>query len=171
VDDLSEKELTMEADLREEHKWLQRLVGEWVFESEPVGTDETMQGMTGTESVRLLGEAWAICEMQTGAPGADEGSNIMTLGYDSDRERFVGTFVSSMMTHLWVYEGKLDESGRSLLLDTEGPSYTGDEGRFKYRDRIDLLDQGERVLSSSMLAPDGQWQEFMRMRYRKTSSP
>jgi len=160
----------MEADLRKEHEWLQHLVGEWVFELEPVGPDRTMEGMRGRESVRLLGEAWAICEMRTGAPGADEGSNIMTLGYDPSREQFVGTFVSSAMTHLWVYQGELDDSGTSLLLDTEGPSFTGEGGSSRYRDRIELVGQDERVLSSSVLDPDGQWREFMRVSYRRPSS-
>lgn len=26
-----------------------------------------------------------------------------------------------MMTHLWIYEGSLDQAGRVLTLDTEGP--------------------------------------------------
>jgi len=161
----------MKPDLRKEHQWLQRLVGEWVFEPEPVGPGGTGEGMAGSESVRMLGEAWAICEMQVGTPGEDEGRNIMTLGFDPEKDQFVGTFVSSMMTNLWVYQGELDESGTSLLLDTEGPSFTSEGVKSRYRDRIELVHQDERVLSSSVLDPDGQWREFMRMRYRRTPLP
>jgi hypothetical protein len=34
-------------------------------------------------------------------------------------KRFVGTFVGSTMTHLWVNEGVLEAAGRALTLDTE----------------------------------------------------
>lgn len=157
----------MNPDSRAEHQWLQRLVGEWVFEPEPVGPDGKVGGMSGSESVRMLGEAWALCEMQVGAGGEDGGSNLMTLGFDPEKECFVGTFVSSMMAHLWIYQGELDESGTSLLLDTEGPSFTSEGETSRYRDRIELVHQDERVLSSSVLDPDGQWREFMRTRYRR----
>lgn len=47
-------------------------------------------------------------------------TTIMTIGYDPHRQRFVGTFVASMMTHLWMYEGALDDGERVLTLETEG---------------------------------------------------
>ena len=37
---------------------------------------------------------------------------IMTLGYDPQKKRFVGTLIGSMMTHLWVYDGALDAGRR-----------------------------------------------------------
>ena len=45
----------------------------------------------------------------------------MTLGYDPVQKRFVGTFIGSMMTHMWIYNGTLDAAGKVLTLDTEGP--------------------------------------------------
>jgi len=38
----------------------------------------------------------------------------------------VGTFVGSMMTHLWLYEGEREVNSEVLPLDSEGPSFSGD---------------------------------------------
>ena len=44
------------------------------------------------------------------------GTTLMTLGYDPRKKRFVGTFVGSMMTNLWIYDGELDKDERVLTL-------------------------------------------------------
>ena len=31
-----------------------------------------------------------------------------TLGYDPAKKKYVGTFIASVMTHLWIYSGSLD---------------------------------------------------------------
>jgi hypothetical protein len=38
-----------------------------------------------------------------------------------------------MMTHLWVYDGALDEGGSVLRLDAECPAFIG-EGMANYQD-------------------------------------
>ncbi len=44
-------------------------------------------------------------------PDGSTSRSIMTLGLiDPQQKRFVGTFIASMMTHLWVYNGAFDES-------------------------------------------------------------
>jgi len=41
---------------------------------------------------------------------------MMTLGYDPQKKRYLGTWIGSMMSHLWVYEVELDASGSVLTL-------------------------------------------------------
>jgi hypothetical protein len=91
----------------------------------------------------------------------------MTLGYDPQTERFVGTFIASMMTHLWPYNGALDATGKVLTLDSEGPSFAGDGTMAKYQDIIEFINDDHRTLSSQVLGPDGQWQPFMKAHYRR----
>jgi hypothetical protein len=101
-------------------------------------------------------------------PGGGTAKTIMTLGYDPQKQRFVGTFIGSMMTYLWVYEGSLDAAGKVLTLDAEGPSFApGAQGMAKYKDAIEFLTDDHRTLTSRMLGPDGQWQEFMTAHYRR----
>lgn len=157
----------MDAEVRQEHRWLERLVGEWSFEGEcVVGPDQTPMTSTGMEVVRSLGGLWTIGEGEGAGLDGVSMKSVMTLGYDSKAGHFVGTFVASLMTHLWPYRGTLDASGKVLVLDTEGPSFTG-EGMAKYRDIIEFLDDDHRTLSSEALGDDGQWHRFMTAHYHR----
>jgi hypothetical protein len=159
------------AQPQKEHQWLQKLVGDWTYEGEcPAEPGQPAQKMTWTESVRSLGGLWTIAEGRGDMPGGETGTTVMTLGYDPEREKYVGTFVGSMMTHLWVYEGTLDESGRILTLDTEGPDMSGGvaQGKMaKYQDIIEIKSDDYRTLTSRMLGDDGQWHVIMRAEHRR----
>jgi hypothetical protein len=159
-------ESTMEKPkLQREHEWLQQLAGEWRFEAEMTTPDGPPAKQQGTESVRSLDGTWVICEMRgTSSPG----DSIMTLGFDPIKGRFVGTFVSSMMTHLWIYNGSLDASGRILTLDSEGPSFDDPAKLAPYQDVIEIKSADERVLSSRTRGADGKWTSFMSAIYRRT---
>ncbi len=106
-----------------EHKWLQRLIGSWTYDGEcSMGPDLPPMKTTGTEIVEPLGELWTIGRMTGKSPEGGVSHSIMTLGYDPQQKRFVGTFVASVMSHLWIYNGTLDASGQALILDCEGPA-------------------------------------------------
>ena len=91
----------------------------------------------------------------------------MTLGYDPQAKRFVGTFIASVMTHLWPYDGQLDPSGKTLTLNSEGPSFAGDGTMAKYQDIIEFVTDDHRILSASVQGVDGDWQQFMTAHYRR----
>jgi hypothetical protein len=152
-----------------EHQWLQQLVGQWAFEGEcQMGPDQPPMKSSGKETVRSLGGLWTIGEGEGEMPEGGTCQSIMTLGYDPQRQRFVGTFIASVMTHMWPYSGSLDESGKVLTLDSEGPSCTG-EGMSKYQDIIEIVDENQRTLTSRFVGPNGDWVPFMKAHYRKTN--
>ena len=150
----------------EAHRWLEQLVGEWTFDAG--------EQHNGTERVRKLGDLWVVGESDMMMPGGARGSAIITLGYDPDRKRFVGTWVGSMMAKLWVYDGELDAAGRKLSLYSEGPSFD-ESGNFssdktsRYCDAIELKEDGTRVFTGSVQQPDGYWRTFMTDQYRRKS--
>ena len=151
---------------QQEHKWLQRLVGEWTYEHEcSMGPDQPPMKATGTESVRSLGGLWTVGEGQGKMPDGGPATTIMTLGYDPQTKRFVGTFIGSMMTHLWIYNGTLDAAGKVLTLDTEGPDFSGGPDLVPYQDIIEFVDDNHRTLSSQLRGPDGKWNMFMTAHY------
>ena len=155
----------MHAEPQKEHKWLEQLVGEWVTEMEGSGgPDQPPVKHTGTETVRSL-TVWVQCEGQM--PGDVPMKTVMTLGYDPAKKKFVGTFIGSIMTNLWVYEGALDASGKVLTLDAEGPSFTDATRTAKYKDTIEILSPDHRTLSSRFQAEDGTWHHFMTAHYRR----
>jgi hypothetical protein len=94
----------------------------------------------------------------------------MTLGFNPRTGRFVGSYVASVMDHLWTYDGTLDETGTILTLDAEGPAFTS-EGVAKYQDIVELVSPDHRILRSQILNADGTWTPFMTAHYRRTSSP
>jgi hypothetical protein len=162
-----------DAPAQNEHRWLQQFVGDWMFEVESQGPPgQPASRWQGIERVRPLGELWILCEGEGEMPGSGNAARmLMTLGYDPARERFVGSWVGSMMTHFWVYEGRRDQNGQSLTLDTQGPSMTGDGKLVRYREVIELHSADHRIMSSHMLNGAGEWHRFMTVRYRRRSQP
>lgn len=154
---------------QKEHQWLDKLVGEWTYEIEStMEPGKPPEKFSGTESVRSLGDFWVLCEGRGVMPEIGMATTIMTLGYNPLKKRYTGTFIGSMMSHLWLYDGALDPSGKVLRLDTEGPSFTEEGKMAKYQDVIEFVDDGHRVLSSSYLGDDGKWHRFMSAHYRRT---
>ena len=151
-----------------QHRWLTRLAGEWVYEGESsMGPGKPNETFSGTESVRTLGEIWTLFEGRGQMPGGGEARMLMTLGYDAERGRFTGTWIGSMMTYLWRYDGALDAAERVLTLESEGPSWGSDGKLAKYRDVIEVQSDTERTLTSFAPGEDGQWKQFMRATYRR----
>jgi hypothetical protein len=158
----------MKAEPQREHQWLQKLVGEWTFEGEmTMAPGKPPEKFTGTESVRSLGGLWILAEGQSQMPDGNPATMIMTLGYDPQKKRFVGTFIGSMMTHLWLYDGGLDAAEKVLSLNTEGPDMSAEGKMTPFRDVIEFRSDDHRVLRSHMLGDDGKWHEVMTAHYRR----
>ncbi len=157
-----QEEMMKAAEPQKEHEWLHKLVGEWTYES---GAES--EKYEGSESVRSLGGLWVLVEGRVEMPGWPPATTLMTLGYDPQKKRYVGTWIGSMMTHLWVYDGELDAAGKVLTLNSEGPSFDGSGKMAKYRDVIELESDDHRVLTSHALGEDGKWRQFMTAHYRR----
>ena len=160
----------MTAEATEGHRWLQRLVGDWSYEVEGShAPDAPPQRFVGTESIRSLDGLWIVAEARGDAPGGGIGTSITALGFDPLKGRFVGSFVSSVMPQLWVYEGVLDAAGDRLVLECEGPGFTDDGSIWKYRDTIELRGDDVRILRSECLDPNEGWRDFLVTTYRRST--
>ncbi|ASC72272.1 hypothetical protein XM38_032280 [Halomicronema hongdechloris C2206] len=160
---------TMLAEPQKEHRWLHKLIGEWTFEVEAImGPDQPLEKSSGTESVKSLGGLWVVAEGQGDMCGGHgTATTLMTLGYDPQKQRYVGTWIGSMMTYLWVYDGELDAAERVLTLHSKGPSMSSEGKLAQYKDVIEFKSDDHRVLTSYGLGDDGQWQLFMTAHYRR----
>ena len=110
----------------------------------------------GTETSRLIGGFWVVGE------GKGEMMNmpftsVLTLGYDPDKKKYVGTWVDSMSSYLWKYEGTVDATGKILTLETEGPCPMAPGKLSKFREVTEFKSKDHRVFTSSILADDGKW--------------
>ena len=158
----------METTPQREHQWLQTLVGEWTSEAEAtMEPGKAPERFKGTETVRSLGGLWILAEGQGEMPGCGHATTLMTLGYDPQKKRYVGAWVGSMMTHLWVYDGALDAAEKVLTLDAEGPSMADHSVMATYRDVIERASDDHRILTSHVRGDDGTWHQFMTAHYRR----
>lgn len=145
-----------------EHQWLQNFVGEWTFESECVmGPNGEKAKSTGREVVRALGDLWIVGEMTGEMPSGGSMIAQLTLGFDPTKKRFVGTWVGSPMTHMFIYDGSRDASGNILTLDCTGPSFDDPTKMVRYQDIAELRGRHERGIRSQVQMPDGTWMPFM----------
>jgi hypothetical protein len=142
---------------RKEEAWLERFVGEWEAES---------SGTKVSEAARMMGP-WMIDEIKIDIKNGPM-HGMLTLGYEPQRKKYVGTWIDSKTRFLWVYEGTVDPSGKVLTLETEGPNPMVPGKLFKARDVHSFTDQDHRTLTSSMLGEDGKWHTFQNLKCQRT---
>src|SRR5678816_1516491 len=119
------EQVKMEApEPQEEHRWLQRMVGEWLSQPQDhnMGDPDRLDyHKPWIESVRTIGGLWIVSEGRGDIPDIGESCTMMTVGYSPRTKRFLGSFIGSMMTHFWVYDGALDKANDTLVLYADGP--------------------------------------------------
>lgn len=153
----------MENEVTTQHHWLHRLIGEWDVSAD--ATNGPPANSTWTERVRPLGGYWVLCEGRGLMPDGKEGETLMTLGYDPARDRYIGTWVGSMMNYLWHYDGILEPTGDLLTLHCEGPDFQDQGKRVPYQDIITFIDDRHRTLTALVRKNDGSWNKLMEMHY------
>lgn len=158
----------MTPELREEHSRFKRFVGTWRYYMEAsMKPGDPPTTFTGTESARMLGEAWMIAEGEGEMPGGEIGRTMMTLGYDPEKGKIIGTWIGSMMCNMFVYEGDFDASGNVLSLISEGP-HCGEPGKTAvYKDEITFESDRVRVMRSYMRDENGNWNQMMTATYER----
>jgi hypothetical protein len=157
----------METESQKQHQWLDKFIGEWTSETEySMEPNGEPSKSTGTEVVRSIGGIWIVAEGESDMPNGCAGKTMMTLGFDPQLARFIGTFIGSMMTHLWLYNGSLELTEKVLTLDTEGPNFS-QTTMAKYQDIIEFISDDHRIMKSQILMEDGNWNHFMTAHYRR----
>jgi hypothetical protein len=150
-----------------EHEILQKLVGDWKVFGEcsmPDGSvDKNESGVTFTS----IGGLWFVGDGTMPGPDGADFRTIMTLGYDPVKKAYVGTFIASCMTKLWVYNGAYNAAAKKLVLDATGPRFDGKPGEVPYQDTIEFVNDDQFILSSQMLGDDGKWIGFMKATHHR----
>ena len=167
--EVNQESVCPKAEPQKEHEWLTKLVGDWTMEGVcDMGPDKPPFKSESKETVRSVGGLFIVAEGSGEMPDGEPVTTLMTLGYDPMTERYVGSWVGSMMAHMWVYDGEMDASGKVLTLNAEGPSFTDPTKRAKYQDIIEIVDENNRVLKSRTQKEDGSWTDFfMTATYRR----
>src|SRR5262245_57892754 len=155
---------------QKEHEWLKQFVGEWDSEAEAVMVPgQPAVKCKGSMKTRMLGDFWMVCNVKGDMMGTTIEA-IHTVGYDSQTKKYVGTWVDSVMNHMWKYTGTVDSTGKILTLEAEGPNMTQPGKNAKYRDVYEFKSKDHFTMSSAMQGDDGKWTQFMKseVKRRKT---
>lgn len=140
---------------------LKRFVGEWETTAEaPAGPGQPAMKCTGTISAKMLGGFWVVAEMETQMMDTKVNA-VQTIGYDPKTEKYTGTWVDSMLNHMWKYEGSVDKTGKILTLEAEGPNFMQGGKLAKFRDVYEFQSKDKIKTTSMMQGEDGKWITFM----------
>jgi Protein of unknown function (DUF1579) len=150
-----------------EHEWLQQAVGEWDVETEiTMEPGQPPIKTKGTEKVRAIGGFWTIAEINGNFMDMTF-TGVLTLGYDPEKKKYVGTWIDSMNNYMWKYVGSVDAAGKSLTLETKGPCPKAPGKLFNFKEVIEIKDKDHKVFTSAMQEDDGTWTTIMTAKYQR----
>jgi hypothetical protein len=149
-----------------QHKILAMEEGVWDAEITMTLPGQEATKSKGTETNRLIGGKWLISDFKGeffGQPFEGHGVN----GYDTDKNKYVATWVDSMSAHIDLMEGTYDEKTKTLTLnaDSKDPA-TGKP--MKMRLETQFKDDDTRTFNEYVQA-EGQKEfvKFMEVKYTK----
>ena len=155
------------AQPQKEHEWLKQLAGEWEYETEAVlEPGKPPVRVKGTEIARMVGGFWIISENKSTVLGQPF-TGILTIGFDGEKKKYVGTWIDSMHNHLLHYEGSVDPAAKSLTIFTEGPNPVAPGKRCKFKEVVEVNGKDQKAITTSMQGDDGKWVELMTINYRR----
>ena len=85
------------AEVLKEHAFLEKMVGDWTVAASDMTGDKPWQ-----ETVRSLQGIWFVAEGAGQMSDGKQATTILTLGYDSSKGKYVGSWIGSMMDYMIV---------------------------------------------------------------------
>ncbi len=149
---------------QKEHEALKKFAGEWITEGEMImdPNKPPVKGK-GTETCTIFGGFWLKCDVNSDVDGAAMRGQ-WTLGYDSTKKKYVGSWVCNMCDIMYNSEGTME--GDKLVMLCEGPN--PETGKIaKMKDVIELKDKDTKVLTSYIQDEKGNWKKIMTMTSRR----
>lgn len=109
------------------HARLQRDVGRWnVACTYYMDPSQPPMECTAVEEIEAVGGFWTLSRFTADFMGMPFVGRC-TLGWDARKEKFVGSWIDSMSSTMFVMEGDFSADGRTLEMRCEGPHMaTGD---------------------------------------------
>lgn len=156
----AQEESAKEPGNRSPQKWLDHFVGNWEAVSRgQSGENQPPVESTGTIVGTRIGDHWLMNRMEVRVMDMKI-TGVQMIGYSSEKKKFVGTWVDSMTSFMWQYEGTLSNDGKTLTLEAKGPSAVPDQLTL-YQDvyhfkATDLIEITSRVQDAN-----GKWVTYM----------
>ncbi len=150
----------------EHHDWLKRFEGEWVSKGKMEA--EGAPVMEASVKSEMIGGFFVVNTMKGEIGPGMTFTAVQTIGYDTGKGKYIGTWVDSNFAHMWSYEGEVDAAGKKLALVTEGPDFMTGGGTAQYRDSYEFKSDDHILVTSEMRRGEGDWTVFMRGEMRRS---
>jgi hypothetical protein len=145
-----------------EHQLLKKFVGQWEADNRTVPEPgQPEMECKGESTAKMIGDLWVTIELQADMQGTKIHA-LQTIGYDPEKKKYVGTWVDSMINHLWKYEGTYDKTTNVLVMEAEGPNMMEPGKVASYRDSFEFKSPDHIIGTSSMKDDKGEWVVFMK---------
>jgi hypothetical protein len=153
-----------------EHELLKKDVGTWDATVENLMPPPGAPASTskGVETNKLIGGLWLVTDFKSQMMGQPfEGHG--TTGYDTNKKKYVGTWVDSMSTGLMVGESTYDPATKTVTgyMDGTDPA-TGKPMKMKMV--TEYKGDDTRVFTMYMPGPDGKEAPGMRITYKRRAA-
>ena len=98
------------------HRRIQKGAGEWegTIKMWMPGMEDGMESPC-QESVRTVGEYWTVSDFSMEFMGV-KFAGSSSMGYDTTKNKYVGTWIDSMTTSLTVMEGEWDADKKAIVM-------------------------------------------------------
>jgi hypothetical protein len=153
---------------QKEHEWLKQLAGDWDLDVQMQEPGKDITKAKGTESARLIGPFFIHTEVNVTMMDMPM-TGMLTLGYDAQKKKYAATWIDSMSDYLWKYDGTLDESGKTLTLETVGPCPMQGGKMTKFKDVIEIKDKDHHTFKS-WVDFDGKMVQMLTINYTRKSA-
>lgn len=156
-----------------EHTFLKKFAGNWDCDNEAFfSPGQPPAKSKGTMKCRMLGNFWVLADIDTEVDEENkddvEYRGLGTFGFDASKKKYMGTWVDSMSSTMWRYEGKVD--GNKLILLTEGPNPFEQDKTVKARDTWQFKGEDVVVLTSEFVGDDGKYFTVMKATCKRVKS-
>ncbi|WP_075088015.1 DUF1579 family protein [Verrucomicrobium spinosum] len=96
-------------------------------------------------------------------------TQLVTVGYDQEKEKYIATVVDSMSGYRWLAEGTVDDTGNKLTMETEGPFPFRDAPLSRFQDVTEFKSADHKIFTSSIQEEDGSWTTLMKFEQNVSS--
>jgi hypothetical protein len=107
------------AKLGAPHKMLASLVGSWTTKTTSwIGPDQPAMESTGTCEQKLLLGGRYLQQEYSGEMMGDTFTGINLIGYDNHTKKYVSTWIDSMSTGIYFFEGTASDDGKTITQES-----------------------------------------------------
>jgi hypothetical protein len=148
-----------------EHELLKQDVGTWDATVEIFEPGKPPAVSKGSETTSLVGGFWAVSDFKSDLMGQPfEGRG--TVGFDTNKKKYVSTWVDSMSTGFMTGEATYDPKTKTMTGFMEG--FDPAQGKaVKMRETTEWKDADTKVFTMFMTGPDGKEVQTMKITYKR----